>query len=93
MDNQRLGRHIIVSGFNIIDGVFISISYHTDLVIYRMMYDYDNRIITCMMGPYGKVTEKFTIDDKRLLEYFGTHISEELYKFIEWRCEQCTTGS
>ena len=93
MDDSRASKHIIVADFSIVSDVFIAVAYHTDLMIFRMMYDNETEMITSMMGPYGRVIETFTIDDPRVIEYFGTNISESLSKYIECRGQQCTTGS
>ena len=71
MDDSRASKHIIVADFSIVNDVFIAVAYHTDLMIFRMMYDNETEMITSMMGPFGKTPEKFPITDIRLIEYLG----------------------
>lgn len=82
MDDSRASKHIIVADFSIVSDVFIAVAYHTDLMIFRMMYDNETEMITSMMGPFGKTPEKFPITDNRLIEYFGHEVHDELIKYI-----------
>jgi hypothetical protein len=82
VDDSRACKHIIVAEFSIVSDMFIAVSYHTDLMIFRMMYNNETKMITSMMGPFGKTPEEFSVTDNRLIEYFGYEVHDELMSYI-----------
>ncbi len=83
MDDSRVVRHIIVADFTIIEDTFIAVAYHTDLAIYRMMFNKETNTVISMMGPHGKVKEEFPISDRRLVHYYGSDIYDLLVAFLK----------
>lgn len=70
--------NIICSHHKIINDIFMAVSYHTDLSVHRLMYDFDRKVAITQMGPFVRQLIEYNPDDIILKNIFGSEVFNAL---------------
>lgn len=73
--------HILNSGHRVINGIFMAVSYHTDLSVHHMVYDDERNKVLSKMGPFVMYIREFAPTDEQIAEIYGTEVSTALMEY------------
>jgi len=72
---------IVVSDFKVLNGIFMAISYHKNLLTYRLVYDNDRKVAVSHVGKVAKSILEYKVDDANIAKIYGTNVSDALIEF------------